>query len=115
MTTDAPEPFDLDAAVAEAEASRSPDDRKPPFRFMWDGAEYTVSAEVDQAVVALLTSGDVRDAKNGLRRFLGDEQWRRLVESPKLFGDAALSAMFNQWAQYVAGVDMGNSSGSSDS
>lgn len=99
--------LDLDALIREAEAA----DTRPHFRFKFDGYEYDLGTNMDVRAVALMAAGDLDGA---MRKMMGDAQWQRLLDSPKMLTTPAYIAILNGFAAY-AGVDLPNLSGSTDS
>jgi hypothetical protein len=92
--------FDLDAVLGE------------PFTFTFDGEEYALPVDVDWETTKLLTAGEPEEA---LHRLLGDDQWSRLEESPKVFGTRSFTKLLDAYMEHLGLRDVGESSASSPS
>lgn len=90
--------FDLDAAGAETEPVE-------PFEFTFGGESYTLAAEPDIRVFALL---DGEHLERALALLLGDEQWERMLASSSTFKGRQMSALFEAYGKH-AGFDPGKS------
>jgi hypothetical protein len=93
------EPFNLDAVLGE------------PFTFTFDGAEYVLPVDVPWDVSQLLNDGKAQDA---MRILLGDDQWRRLEESPKTFGTRSFVEVVGAYMKHL-GLREGESEASPSS
>lgn len=99
----APEPFDLDAFIAEAEAT--------PFEFKFAGETYVIAAHMDLRASLALDEGDLGGA---LRIMLGPEQWERLRAADATFDRRALLKLLAEYARH-SGTALGESLASAGS
>lgn len=76
---------------------------KDAWEFEFDGERYFLPPDFDMRAAAALTGERLEE---GLAMLLGDEQWARLVASPKVFGMKALIDLLNAYCRDI-GVDLG--------
>ncbi len=95
--------FDLDKVLEEK--------TKQPFTFVFDGVTYTMPIDVELEVLDLLVGGQPAQS---LELLLGEEQWKAIVESPKLLGAVAMGALIDAYFDYL-GITEGKSPVSSRS
>jgi hypothetical protein len=79
--------------------------------FEFDGQVYVLPGDMDMRAAALLSVGDL---EGGLRVLLGAVQWKRLCDSPLVFGSKQLMSLLEAYAADI-GVDLGESVASSPS
>ena len=91
--------FDLDAVLGL------------PFTFTFDGEEYTLPPDIEWSTTQTLTEGKPDVA---LRRLLGEEQWQRLEDSPKVFGTRSFTAVLDAYTEHL-GLRMGEAEASPSS
>lgn len=80
------EPFDLDAYLGG------------PFTFTFDGQEYSLPPDVSWNASELLANGKPEEA---LHELLGDDQWQRLEDSPKVFGPRSFTGLVDRYMAHL--------------
>src|SRR5262245_4931433 len=85
--------------------------RREGWEFEFDGERYILPNDFDMRAAVAITNGD---AEGCLRLLLGEEQWHRLEDSPKVFGVKALRDMLQSYCDDI-GVNLGEFEASSPS
>lgn len=99
-------PFDLDAVIAEEQATVE------PFEFTFDGETYYLPGVVDVAAIAQFTRGEIDGA---MRRLLGADQWQRIIDSTVTLSQRAVVALMSEYAERSGGAPLGELSASTGS
>ena len=104
----APDVFDLDAAIAEIQ----PDAAEQPFKFSYQGKEWTMrpASDSDARLLANLELNETQQIMAYMRDLLGD-QWD---DFPRISFTGAI-ALVEKYSEYAQGLTPGESEASANS